>query len=321
MALLHFRLDQRMPGFPHQRLAAALGNPGGEPARAFDVVDDLGAGVAAQHVVRKQHQLPVGVDDVAALGDHAEPVAVAVEREAQLRAGIAHRGDQLLQVLRLGRIGMMVGKGAVDFAIQRRHFAAEAAEQLGRSCAGDTVAAVDGDVHRPREPDIAGDARQVRCAHIGRRVLARALGQVAALDARAQALDVRARQRHPGQHHFQPVIIGRIVAARDHHHAAAAEVVRGEIAHRRGRHADVDDVDAGRGETLGQRGAKLGTGQPAVAAYGHRGLRARARFRAQRPAYRGYDLRRECAPDDAADVVGLENLCGNGNHVRCTLAG
>ena len=120
MALLHFRLDQRMPGFPHQRLAAALADPEGEPARALDVVNDLRARVALEHVVGEQHQLPVGIDDIAIPGDHAEAVAVAIERKAQLCICIAYRRDQLLQVMRLGRIGMMIREIAVDLAIELR---------------------------------------------------------------------------------------------------------------------------------------------------------------------------------------------------------
>jgi hypothetical protein len=43
-------------------------------------------------------------------------------------------------------------------------------------------------------------------------------------------------------------------------------MLRGEIAHRRRHHADVDDVCAAGTNALRKRGCKLGTGKPAIAA-------------------------------------------------------
>jgi hypothetical protein len=80
-------LDQRVAGFPHQRFAAMLANPRCQQAGAFDVVDDLLAGAAAEDVGGKEHQLTIRVDDLAVLGDDAEAVAVAVESEAEFGVG------------------------------------------------------------------------------------------------------------------------------------------------------------------------------------------------------------------------------------------
>src|SRR3569623_13093 len=66
--------------------------------------------MAAQHVLRKQHQLPVRVNDVPVLGDHAEPVAVAVEGQAEFGVGLLQAADQVLQVFRMGRVRMVFGK-------------------------------------------------------------------------------------------------------------------------------------------------------------------------------------------------------------------
>src|SRR5256885_13218843 len=69
---------------PDGRLAAVALDPRREQPRALHVVDDLGPRIAAEHVLRQQHQLAVGIDDLAVLGDEAEPVAVAVEGQAEL---------------------------------------------------------------------------------------------------------------------------------------------------------------------------------------------------------------------------------------------
>ena len=61
----------------------------------------------------------------------------------------------------------------------------------------------------------------------------------------ADRLDVVARQRRVVDHHLEAVVVGRVVAAGDHHAAAGAEVLGGEVRHRRGDHAEVDHVRAG----------------------------------------------------------------------------
>ena len=82
-----FALISEWPVFHSSGLPPWLPDPRREVARGLDVVDDLAPGLRAEHVGGEQHQLPVGVDDAAVLGDDAEPVAVAVEREAELGVG------------------------------------------------------------------------------------------------------------------------------------------------------------------------------------------------------------------------------------------
>ena len=127
-------------------------------ARRLDVVDDRRARRACQHVGGEQHQLPVGIDDVAGRRHDAEPVAVAVEREAELAVALRKPAPQILEVLRLGRIRMMIGEIAVDVAEELDDVAAEAPIELGCERAGDAVAAVDRDAHRTRELDVADDS-------------------------------------------------------------------------------------------------------------------------------------------------------------------
>ena len=104
-----FALIERMAGLPHQRLAAGGRGSAGARCCVHLTSNRIGrARVALQHVAREQHQLAVGIDDLAVLGDDAEPVAVAVEREAELGVAGCDRGDQVGEVLRLARVGMVI---------------------------------------------------------------------------------------------------------------------------------------------------------------------------------------------------------------------
>ena len=92
-----------------------LADPGCETLGAFDVEDDLGAGLAFQDVGSEEHDLAVGHDHRAVLGDNAKAVAVAVKGQAEF--GIAGMDDafQVLKVFRARWVWMVVGEVAVDF--------------------------------------------------------------------------------------------------------------------------------------------------------------------------------------------------------------
>src|SRR5690606_28065215 len=95
--LAQLRLDQRVPGPPHERLAAMLAHVLRDIAAALHVVDDLRAGDPRQDVLREEHQLPVGIDDLPVLDDDPEPVAVAVEGQANLRVRLAQAANEVLE--------------------------------------------------------------------------------------------------------------------------------------------------------------------------------------------------------------------------------
>ena len=146
------------------------------------------------------------------------------------------------------------------------------------------------------------------------RVSACAVAEVALFDAGAQRLDGVAGQGFACQHHFQAVVVGRIVAAGDHHRAVGVELEGGEIHHRGGDAAHVDDVDAALLDAARQRCGKFHAGQAPVAADGDGVLAARGGFRADGVAYAFNDFGGEGFADDAADVVGLENFFGQSGH-------
>ncbi len=112
------------------------------------------------------------------------------------------------------------------------------------------------------------------------------------------------------EHHLQAVVIRRIVAAGDHHRAIGLELEGGEIGHRCGDHADIDDVDAALLYAACQGLCELGAGQAAITSDGDAVLFACGRFRADGMSDGFHDLGSQCLADDAAYVIGLEDFFG-----------
>src|SRR5882762_6167925 len=311
-ALAYPRLDEGVTGLPEAGHAAVPADPGREVARALYVVDDLGARLAREDVLREQHQLPVRKNDLPLGGHHAQPVAVAVESEPDFTALALHQGYQVLEVLRVGRIGMMIGKAAIDLAVELQHFAAESAIELARRGTGDAVTAVDRDFHGTRRPYVGGDAIQIGFADVDTTVPPRAASELAGLDPLAQPLHFLARESGSRKDHLQSVVLRRIVAARDCDRAAAAQFVRREIGDWSCEHPDLRDVHAACPNALHERLGELGPGDPAVATHGDLRTPAPAAAVEQLASERLTDQLHAFAgerfADDAADVVGLEDF-------------
>src|SRR4029079_672624 len=132
-----------------------------------------------------------------------------------------------------------VGEGAIHFAIQLRYLAAKAPIELRSEHAGDAVAAIHGDAHRPRELHVAHDAVDVRVEDVRLAALALPAFQVVLLDPAAQALDVVAVTRLARHDHLEAVVFGRVVLAAHGQADAAVQVVGREIGEPTRSHGDV----------------------------------------------------------------------------------
>ena len=100
-------------------------NPRRKQTGGFDVENHFGFRIAAQHVLRKKHQLAVWIDDVAVFGDHAQAVGIAVKCQADFGIAVFQRDNQILQVFRFGRIRVVVGEIAVHFTEKFGNFIAQ----------------------------------------------------------------------------------------------------------------------------------------------------------------------------------------------------
>ena len=81
----------------------------------------MAPGCSPENVAREDDHQLVAPEDRARAVDHADPVGVAVEGDAQVGAGFGHLPHQILQVLLPGRVGMVVGETAVHLAEHLGH--------------------------------------------------------------------------------------------------------------------------------------------------------------------------------------------------------
>ena len=148
-ALAHLRLDEGMADATHAgRAAGCRDRLGGGAARAQVVEHEAPAAVAADLRAREQARDQVGADRLAVLVDEHGAIAVAVEGDTELRAAALHRGDQIVEVLALQRIGFVIRKGAVGLEVETFDLERQPGQQPLEPHRRHAVAAVDRDPQR-----------------------------------------------------------------------------------------------------------------------------------------------------------------------------
>ncbi len=236
-----------------EALEPQVGHDGGHYAAARQAAG-LGPGVGDDG-----HDL-VAVDDLAALVADHQPVGVAVERDADVGAILAHR---LGHGLGMGGAALVVDVGPVGRHPDRDHLGAQLVERGGGHLVGGPVGAID---HHPQsvqgqaareagldDLDIAGlgvvDA--LHAAEAGRRsqALLQALvhqGLDLSLAGVGQLIAVGAEQLDP--------VVGEIVVRGGDHHPKVGSHGAGHHRHRRRRQrAEQPHVHAHAGEARHQR--------------------------------------------------------------------
>ena len=305
--LAHLGLDQRVAGFEHQRHATGSRNGRGQALRAFDVKHNGAAGHAREHVLCKQHHLPVGEDVAAIAGDDAQTVAVAVKGQAEFSVASLESGNQIAQVFGLAGVGVVVGKIAVHFAKQLGHLAANGAQNGRGRSAGHAVAAVHHDFQGARQANVAHDFCGVGGQYVRAGARAAALQRPGFVHHHlAQGLDFVAVNGFAPHHHLESVVVARVVAA-SHLDAAITQGAGRKVQHGRGDHAHVNHLHAHVLQTAHQRCGKKGAAQTPVPAHGHSGLALAQRKRAKGAAQTQGDFFIDGGRDDAPNVIGFEN--------------
>ena len=134
-----------------------------------------------------------------------------------------------------------------------------------------------------------------------------------------QRENLLAINRGPAQHHLEAVVIRRIMTTR-HDDAridtafAAFELQRHacrEVADRRGHHADIDHIDAGRTQAVRQCLDQFRTRQATVARDDYSVAALRTHFAAECAADRTRRVGVERLADHTANVIRLENRFGD----------
>ena len=278
--------------------------------------DDAGLGEPAVGLPAfgdHRHEL-VAVDHVAALVDDDQPVGVAVERDADVGADLAHLGRERRG---LGRAAFLVDVEAVRLDADLDDLGAQFPQRFRRDLVGGAVGAIDHHaqaferkIARQRalgEFDVAvlHAVDALGAAEIGgvRELLAEiAVDQFLdlQLDLVGQLVAVRAEQ-------LDAVVVVRIVRGGDHHAEIGAHRAR-QHRHRRRRHrAGEQHVHADRGEARDQRGLDHVAGQPRVLADQH-AMPVVAVLKNQARGLTDLErkLRRDRAVGAAANAVGAE---------------
>ncbi len=222
--------------------------------------------MARQHVGRQDLQDLVAEHDPALAVDHADPVAVAVEADAELVAAGGDLVDQGFQIVRLGRVGVVVGEVAVDLREQAFVPAGQAGGQRLHGRAGGPVAGVPDHRERAVAVKVLDQPVEIGREHVDPGLPALPFGVGAGPGDLPDLLDLGAVERLGAQHHLEAVIVRRVVRAGDLQAAVGAQVMHGEVHHRRRPHADLQDLQPGRHEAGAGGGGELGRAQPAVIA-------------------------------------------------------
>ena len=132
--------------------------------------------------------------------------------------------------------------------------------------------------------------------------------EVGPLDALAQRLDGVLGQRPATDHHFQAVVFRRVVGARDHHPRSRTEHMGRVVQEWRRHDTDIEDMAAAVVQAAGQGVAQAGRRMAPVTADGDPVLCLPARLGRERPADAIHRIFGEACVDDAADVVGAEDV-------------
>ena len=263
----------------------------------------------------KQLHLPIGIDVLAIAGHNAQAVAVTIKGQAKLSARAGQGGDQVFQIFRFARVGVVVGKLPIDLAEQFDDLAAQGTKNPRRRSARHAIATVDHDLHRPSQTHIAQDAVGIRLDQVHQAHQSPGFQDPAFIGhGGAQSLDVLAINGAPSQHHLETVVILGVVAARDLN-AAAAQRVRGKVQHRGGDHPHVNHHHAHIDQTLHQGRAEAGRTPAAVTTHGHRGLPTSRSLVAKGPTQSTGKVGVQGIGYQAPDVIGFEGV-GVGFHGR-----
>ena len=305
--LRHPRLDQRMSGAPHHRNPAEAGDLVEQGLARLHVGDHRRAGVAGQHVARQQHQDLIAPQDAADAVDDADPVAVAVERDAELAPPSGHRVDQLPEIVLHGGIGVVRGERSVDLLVEQDVRAGQARAQHPHRFAGRPVACIPGDLERTLAVVVQGNPLDIGIEN--RSVLPRpATGfERSPDDDPAEPRDVLAVERAGRRQELEAVVVGRVVGARDHHAGIGLESLHREIKHRGRAETDADRARPGARQTVHQSRFERGRMEPPVIADADRPAPGFAHDGSEGAPDRLRVVRRQSLADDPADVVGAQD--------------
>src|SRR5436309_4166045 len=110
--------------------------------RALNFNDSDLAGMLGQNFAPEKNHQSVAPDNLSAIVNDPNPISIPIQPDAHVRMFPAHCGDEITQVLRLNRIGMVMRKPGIRVAVQPDEIDAEILQDLGRHKTGSAIPAV-----------------------------------------------------------------------------------------------------------------------------------------------------------------------------------
>ena len=294
-------------------------------ARRPRVVEDVRARLLRQEVLGEHGGEEVAVDEPAGVVDEEAAVGVAVPCDAEVGALREHRVDDELPVLLEHRVGLAVREVAVRRPVRLDQVERQLVQQRTDHRAAHAVAAVGDDLHPldvRRVDELHRTLLEVRAdVDVLRRPAAGRIGH-ALLHHPADVLDARVAGQGDRTlaHQLRARVGGGVVRGGAHEPAVEAPGADEEVQHLGPDLADVQHVGALGLHAGAVAGGEGGRGEAHVAAEAEPqlgdGLAGEVRDHAREAAT---DLLGDVLVDllavQAADVVGLEDLAGNGHRV------
>ena len=151
---------------------------------------------------------------------------------------------------------MVVREVTVHLEEHLRDFDIQALKNAMDHRPGSPVASVGDHLHASHELESGDDVIHIRSYRVDGALRAVAAFEIARLDGPTHTLNRLAMNGALAAHGFETVVVGRIVAAGDHHGAVGLQVPGRMIQHRRWDHANVRDIASGCPEALHQRVAQ-----------------------------------------------------------------
>ena len=247
----HFSLDQRMADRRTHGNAAVLGDDLRHRLRGDHVVKDRGAGVEAQIAARDEGRDRRRCDDFAVLVDDEATVGIAIESQTD----IGSLGDdgrlQVDQSCHIERVGLVVGKGSVEFEIERHQFDVHSAENRRDGVSGHAVTGVGDDLEPATVPERCefaesiGVSAQCVCGLEDADEFTTTFAVEEFGGRFGDSAESAVQTDGPGARptHLEAVVTGRIVTRSDHD-AGDVPLPRGEVQQVGRRQADIDDTAA-----------------------------------------------------------------------------
>ena len=256
----HGLLDDRVADPGPYGPSAVLGDHLGYRPGADQVVEHRGPWLALEHPTGHQGGGRRSGDRAGSLVNQEYPVGIAVKGQTHIGAHVQHPGLQVAEVLRLDRIGRMVGERAVQLWVQQVQLEGQACEDGGHDQAAHTVSRVSyhpegpQGLHVDEGPDVVGKGGQQ--VQAGGRATTRALVEPAGhIGGHLGQPRVIADRAGTGQAELHAVVAGRVVAGRQHGRRGV-EVSGGEVHQVGGGQSQVDYVKALGDQTPGEGGGQ-----------------------------------------------------------------